>query len=448
MTGAPVFVLCSGRSGSTLLRFLLDAHPELGCPPENRMPALCSQLARVWSAVVGLPLSHKSGITPSEVPETAVAGVRQCMDLMVGAYLARVGKKRYCDKDLGTAQHAELLLRVYPDAKFLCLYRHPMDVIASGIEACPWGLHSHGFEPYVAADPGNSVHALARYWADHADAILAIEEKFPKRCHRIRYEDLVTDPETVAAGVFTFLGVAPVPGISTRCFSLDRERGGASDYKIWSTSRISADSVGRGWLVPANLIHAPVMARINALAAKLGYVGMDDNWGVRNRPADLRVDVDTRKDAAVPGTEGQPAPVPPGVAMLAERLQGGLSRFDEQFTRRWKPHSQEVFQVVATTPTGASVWWRVDPMAGAGTGGASATPTQSRHRAEAADWTITAPAEAWDQVIRNGINLGVAFRRCGMRYTDNGDGGAGSVIADTRLAMLAELLGIASWGEG
>ena len=31
----PVFVLCNGRSGSTLLRFLPDAHPELTCPPET-----------------------------------------------------------------------------------------------------------------------------------------------------------------------------------------------------------------------------------------------------------------------------------------------------------------------------------------------------------------------------------------------------------------------------
>src|SRR6202035_2611623 len=35
--GAPVFVLCMGRSGSTLLRFLLDAHPELACPPETSL---------------------------------------------------------------------------------------------------------------------------------------------------------------------------------------------------------------------------------------------------------------------------------------------------------------------------------------------------------------------------------------------------------------------------
>jgi hypothetical protein len=47
----PVFVLCMGRSGSTLLRFLLDAHPELACPPETSLPALCGQLSVVWSLI-------------------------------------------------------------------------------------------------------------------------------------------------------------------------------------------------------------------------------------------------------------------------------------------------------------------------------------------------------------------------------------------------------------
>jgi len=36
----PVFVLCNVRSGSTLLRFGLDAHPDLACPPETNLPAL------------------------------------------------------------------------------------------------------------------------------------------------------------------------------------------------------------------------------------------------------------------------------------------------------------------------------------------------------------------------------------------------------------------------
>jgi Sulfotransferase family len=36
----PVFVLCMSRSGSTLLRLILDTHPDLACPPETNIPAV------------------------------------------------------------------------------------------------------------------------------------------------------------------------------------------------------------------------------------------------------------------------------------------------------------------------------------------------------------------------------------------------------------------------
>src|SRR6185437_13760057 len=207
----PVFVLCTSRSGSTLLRFVLDAHPDLACPPEMKLPFVLAQLARLWSATDGLGRESANG--GPAISEAAAAGIRQTMDQMIGPYLARRGKTRYCDKNLGTEPHVETLLAVYPEAKFICLYRHPMDMIASGVEACPWGLSQYGFEPYVAHAPGNSVLALARYWSDHISAILAVEDKFPGRCHRVRYEDLVADPETVASGIFQFLGLPPAPGI-------------------------------------------------------------------------------------------------------------------------------------------------------------------------------------------------------------------------------------------
>jgi hypothetical protein len=91
----------------------------------------------------------------------------------------------------------------------------------------------HSFEPYVASTPGNMVWALARFWVDAAAATLAAEEQFAGSCHRVRYEDLVADPEEVAARIFRFLGVPPEPGISARCFSAERERFGPADYKIW-----------------------------------------------------------------------------------------------------------------------------------------------------------------------------------------------------------------------
>src|ERR1700729_2605971 len=268
----PVFVLCNGRSGSTLLRFVLDAHPELACPPETNLPGLCVQLATVWSLIEGAPLSANRGDEPPEIPQAAIAGVRETMDRMVGSYLARRGRKRYCDKSLGTARCAPLLRRVYPQARFICLYRHPMDVIASGMEACPWGLTGYGFDPYIAATPGNAVMALANYWVDNVRATLAAEESFPDAYFRLRYEDLVADPEAAAAAVFEFLGVPAGPGISQACFSAERERFGPADNKIWYTSAVSADSVGRGWSVPTGMIAPQLLEMMNELAGRLGYL--------------------------------------------------------------------------------------------------------------------------------------------------------------------------------
>lgn len=309
--GDPVFVLCMGRSGSTLLRFILDGHPDLACPPETSLPALCGQLAVVWSLIEGAPLAQERGDTPPEIPDAAITGIRQQIDLMFKSYLARRGKNRFCDKSLSSARFADLLLRVYPRAKFICLYRHPMDMIGSGIEACPWGLSGYGFDHYVGASPGNIVLALARYWLDNASMIMAVEEKYPDHCYRVRYEDLVAEPEETAAEIYRFLGVKPAPGIALSCFSGERERFGPADHKIWATSRITDDSVGRGEKIPAGLIPPPIKSSINEIISKLAYRPIDEEWGTPGRPTDPRL---PDQECAVRGIVS----LPPGV--LGERL--------------------------------------------------------------------------------------------------------------------------------
>src|SRR5215831_17958411 len=483
----PVFVLCNGRSGSTLLRFLLDAHPELACPPETNLPGLCVQLATVWSLIEGAPLSANRGDEPPEIPEAAIAGVRHTMDRMVGSYLARRGKKRYCDKSLGTARYAELLVRVYPRARFICIYRHPMDVIASGVEACPWGLNGYGFEPYIAATPGNAIMALANFWADNVQATLAAEERLADRCFRLRYEDLVADPEAVAAKLFEFLGVAPAPGISERCFSAERERHGPADYKIWYTSEVSAESVGRGWSVPAAMIAPQLLAVVNELAGKLGYLAVDGDWGTTEPPADLRVPITpssaraggenpaadgerstvdperaapdgegaAAEDAGLAGTDGDSAPKqrpgaapevagrasagPPRSERLGEQLRAGLAAWPAGgVAARWGPHASETFVAVAITkdPACPAEYWLVDL-------GAATVTLTSKDAQENSDWDMIGPADTWDKVIGREVNLSVALRSCELRYCDSGE--TTPLAADTRVGIVAYLLGLAGW---
>src|SRR6202044_4138217 len=94
----PVFILCAGRSGSTLLRFLLDAHPDLACPPETRLPWLARQLATAWGVSEDAPPSAEGSAADGAVSAPVAAGLRRSLDPLMTSYLERRGKKRYCDK--------------------------------------------------------------------------------------------------------------------------------------------------------------------------------------------------------------------------------------------------------------------------------------------------------------------------------------------------------------
>jgi len=442
----PVFVLCMGRSGSTLLRLILDTHPDLACPPETNMPALCSQLAVVWSLIEGAPLALQRGDAPPQVPDAAITGIRQTMDRMTAPYLKRRGKRRYCDKSLGTAPYTELLTRIYPATRFICLYRHPMDMISSGLEACPWGLTGYGFDQYIAGSPGNAVMALGRYWHDQAQMIAEAEEKYPDLCHRVRYEDMVREPERIAAGIFDFIGVGPVPGIAQAIFAREHERFGPADHKIWHTGRISRDSIGRSDSVPIGLIPPPILESINELLGKLGYVPIDERWGTADRPASLLVTDDSgaAERAAVPG-QGTP---PPEAAVLAGRLAAGVARIDSGFADRWREHITESFTVAIRQPHSDSpVCWQVD--LAAQTLSTDASP--ARGDTETADdddpgvepaWGIVGTAQAWLDVLDGRVNLSVALRRNELRYCDYG--GSGVFVNEDRVALLADLLDLPS----
>jgi Sulfotransferase family len=437
---------------------------------------LCAQLAVVWSLIEGAPLSADRGAAPPRVPDAAVAGIRRMVDEMTGSYLVRRGKRVFCDKSLGSARSADLLVQVYPAARFVCLYRHPMDVIRSGLDACPWGLNGYGFDQYIVGSPGNAVLALARYWLDNATAIAAAEEAHPGRCHRVRYEDLVADPEGVMAGVYGFIGVGAAPGVARGCFSGERERFGPGDHKIWATSGISAGSVGSGESVPAAMIVPQVAAQVNELAARLGYLPVDGEWGTPGRPADPRAPgtitsppPSPDRPAASPAGPAAPSPgtAPrggltagppgggaagaPGPGVPQEVLRSRLERLDGQFASRWQSCARETFLVVSRTAAGGrETRWLVDLAARTITadgGGQAGDDEQADAGRQAGDatWSILGSPQAWHAVAGGQLNLHTALRRCDLRYCTTGEDSP--LLTQTRVAMLADLLGISSWPQ-
>lgn len=292
----PVFVLTAARSGSTLLRFILDSHPALACPPEVGPGMACLGLVRLAKILSADPAAGVSEMLrpgmPIEVPADTAEAARVIVGAYYSDYMRTRRKRRWCDKSLDNFLFAPLLQQVFPEAKYICLYRHCMDVIASGLEACPWGLSGFGFENFAAQFAGNNVAAIGAYWLSCVKGILAFEESNPERCLRVRYEDLVTDSEETVSGIMSFLGEAQVPGITSSCFNTEHDRYGPGDQKIWFTSSIQAGSLGRGVRIPPKAFPPVLLDEINDMLKELGYRLVGSEWNTVSGVADLRDQTD------------------------------------------------------------------------------------------------------------------------------------------------------------
>jgi hypothetical protein len=361
---SPVFVLTSSRSGSTLLRFILDSHPEFACPPETTVASACASLLRSWAILEDAGSEGRPLNEVGEVPSAGIAVVQSAIDGLFSSYLARRGKQRWCDKSLDSHMFAGLLAQAYPQAKFICLYRHCMDVIASGIEACPWGLHRFGFDPFVAQYSGNSVAAVGAYWNSCAQSILTFEEEHAESCHRIRYEDLVTAPEQTVSAMFDFLGAAPAPGITRDCFSMPHESNGPGDEKIWFTDEVTPAALGRGVRIPVGALPPPLLQEINGALTKLDYRPIGPEWNEVTGPFDPRGGAE-----AIPARATTSSPMGAEVASalraLDERLATRTDDDLEVFAARWPTLADQTLSLVVDGGEPAERRWSLASAASA-----------------------------------------------------------------------------------
>jgi hypothetical protein len=258
----------------------------------------------------------------------------------------------------------------------------------------------------------------------------------------VRYEDMVADPEEVAAGIFDFIGVGRVPGIGEAVFSREHERFGPADHKIWYTSTIGQGSVGRGDSLPVGLIPPPVLESMNGLLDKLGYVQVDESWGTADMPGSLLVPGDGGTDQE----HGQAGPLPEA-EVLAGRLAAGLARFDADMAARWEAHMAETFTVVIRQPH-SSPWVRnVDlsvreVISGGGSAAGTADGTDADGAGEdsaEAEWSIIGTAETWLRLLDGELNMSTALRRNELRYCDYGENDF--FVTEARISLLAALLG-------
>jgi protein-tyrosine sulfotransferase len=439
---APVIVLTMARSGSTLLRFILDSHPELACPPETSLGSACFMLARIWDLLDPSPQSAEEGFRPRRPPvkltDAAIASIRAAVDDVYGRYLVRHGKRRWCDKSLDNIGTAELLAMIYPDAQFICLYRHCFDVIASAVEACPWGLSGYGLEQYSSGSHANSVASVAVAWLDRTGPIIEFQERHPDRCHGIRYEDLVTTPEEVTASLFDFLEVERVPGITSDCFTAEHDMRGPGDHKIWFTGHVSRDSIGQGMKVPVGMLPSELLDQINQTLGQLEYRQVDEKWQSAVGLLDPRVghELDTGQDAAAePAAEAAEA-----AAALSARLAAAAA-VPAALAASWPPSaSRQIALVIRPVQgVGPALGWTIAP-------DDSGLAVRVGAAQDQAGTSFEATGATWLSILNGWTNMASELRTGRLRIASSAEGPrsepSGGVLTEAHL--LAHLLGLSS----
>ena len=200
----------------------------------------------------------KIGPATAMSPLAAVT-IRRLVAAQVTVILAGSGQTRWCELATAFPSAAEAFLQVFPDARFVCVHRSCPSVVRAFVQANPWGQPGQGLTPYLLTYPGNNVAALAAYWANSAEQLMAFENTNQEAAYRVRYEDVTADPDQALATVRSALGLG------------NTESHGAHPARPDLFSEPDGTPAEPPAKVPAEMIPEPLRQRISRLHADLGY---------------------------------------------------------------------------------------------------------------------------------------------------------------------------------
>jgi hypothetical protein len=233
----PVFIISPVRSGSTLLRLLLNAHSRLHAPHELHVRRL--------EVACGTGLAERAmGELGLERPDLE----HLLWDRVMHRELLRSGKPVIVEKTPSNAFVHERLAACWPDARFVFLLRHPASIARS------W----HEGDPEKRTAEEAALDAL-RYMRATERARRALPG------HTVRYEELTEDPEAVLRGLCAFLGEEFEPGMLDYGPGAGRLQKGLGDW---------TEKIRTGHVQPGRALPAPeeVPEPLRAMCAAWGYL--------------------------------------------------------------------------------------------------------------------------------------------------------------------------------
>jgi hypothetical protein len=184
-TRGPIFVIGSAGSGVGLLRLAIDAHEQIAVAPETGFMRAerAHEFIPFWP--FGARWHRRLGLSEEELD----AHLRSLYDGLFRGYAERAGKQRWGEATPWHLWHVEAIARLFPDAVFAAMVRHPGATVISGVRRRDL-----------------TFGAAARIYAEENAELVRQAARSGDRFALVRFEDLVLDPEATARALFEWLG--------------------------------------------------------------------------------------------------------------------------------------------------------------------------------------------------------------------------------------------------
>lgn len=211
----PIFILGVNRSGTSLLRRVLNTHSSISCPPETFYLQYFAAMLdddEVKAGMEGLGYD-----ADDFVPEIARWSSRYHE-----MYRLSSGKPRWADKTPQYCLIASQISRIWADAQYIIIFRHPFDILYS-LNSRKWRMGEYHDDLLI-----NN----AMYIKICLESLIEFEREHRDYCHILRYEELTKNAEEILRDVFSFLG--------------EKWEHGVMDYHLYEHGFGTEDPIVRG----------------------------------------------------------------------------------------------------------------------------------------------------------------------------------------------------------
>ncbi|HBZ29469.1 MAG TPA: hypothetical protein DEO56_02575 [Nitrosomonas nitrosa] len=242
-----VVILGMPRSGTTLLRRLLNAHPAFSCPPETNLLSAASRFLHEDQFAGGLSIGVIPGLAFSGFEkDTVLERLREFLFDFLRDISVKAGKPYWVEKTAVDVFHINAIEALCGHhCRYICIVRHPLDVISS-LGDLSAKMQSFLPEIYEYIQSYRSpIDAYAHAWLDANRRLMRFSDDHPDWCVRIRYEDLVQDTAACMSEICTFLGQPTNSDELIARAMNNRSNTGLGDWKTYEKTHLSKESINR-----------------------------------------------------------------------------------------------------------------------------------------------------------------------------------------------------------